>query len=84
MKRPKRPKLTQAGNALNRAELDLLLHLLTLHHPTMDGFLSYFFKRKLLSEDRGRAFLGRMIGKLSMQHLFNYENKNPKTERQDK
>ena len=70
----KRPKLTQAGNALNRAELDVLIHLLTWHNKSKDGFLAYLLKRKHVSECRAKTFLERMKEKLIMQHIYNDEN----------
>lgn len=70
----KRPKLTQAGNALNRAELDILIEFLTWHNPIKDGFLAYLLKRKHLSECRAKTFLERMNEKLMMQHIYNDKN----------
>ena len=78
----KRPKLTQAGNALNRAELDVLIHLLTWHNQSKDGFLACLLKDKHLSECRAKTFLERMKEKLMMQNIYNDEKwENCKIER---
>ena len=75
----RKAKTTQSYYFLNKADLDLLIDLLTRHNPTLNGLLAYSSKKQHLSECRAKTFLKRIREKLMMQHIYNDEKwKNPK------